>query len=95
MRRVHFHRINGKKSLVGEKIGAYAVSNSKAIFNDANPYLAESLKKMIELQDIVESVTDEQLRLFKKYSAIEPSWRKKESIACDLYFPILLALSRI
>ena len=72
-----------------------AVSNKKAIFNDDNPYFVESLEKMIESENIEETVTDEQLRLFKKYAAIEPSWRKKESIACDLYFPILLALSRI
>lgn len=71
------------------------VSNKKAIFNDENPYFIESLLKMIDSDNILETVSDEQLRLFKKYAAIEPSWRKKESIACDLYFPILLALSRI
>lgn len=74
--------------------GLSTVSHSKAIFNDGNPYFTESLEKMIASEDFVVSVTDEQLRLFKKYAAIEPSWRKKESIACDLYFPILLALSR-
>ncbi len=74
--------------------GLSAVSNSNPIFNDDNPYFAKSLEKMIEPENILETVTDEQLRLFKKYAAIEPSWRKKESIACDLYFPILLALSR-
>ena len=74
--------------------GLSTVSHSKAIFNDGNPYFTESLEKMIASENFVESVTDEQLRLFKKYAAIEPSWRKKESIACDLYFPILLALSR-
>lgn len=52
------------------------------------------LDKMIEPENILETVTDEQLRLFKKYAAIELSWRKKESIACELYFSILLALSR-
>lgn len=74
--------------------GLQAVSSGKAIFDDSNPYFKESLEKMIAGDDFVEMVTDEQLRLFKKYAAIEPSWRKKESIACDLYFPILLALSR-
>lgn len=74
--------------------GLSTVSHSKAIFTDDNPYFTESLEKMIESGNFVEMVSDEQLRLFKKYAAIEPSWRKKESIACDLYFPILLALSR-
>ena len=74
--------------------GLSTVSHSKAIFNDGNPYFTESLEKVIANENFVESVTDEQLRLFKKYAAIEPSWRKKESIACDLYFPILLAISR-
>lgn len=75
--------------------GLSTVSHSKAIFNDDNPYFAESLAKMVEPENILETISDEQLRLFKKYAAIEPSWRKKESIACDLYFPILLALSKI
>ena len=74
--------------------GLQVVSHSKAIFDDNNPYFKESLEEMIASANFVETVTDEQLRLFKKYAAIEPSWRKKESIACDLYFPILLALSR-
>ena len=74
--------------------GLSTASQSKAIFNDDNPYFVESLAKMIEPENILETVTDEQLRLFKKYAAIEPSWRKKESIACDFYFPILLGLSR-
>ena len=74
--------------------GLQVVSSGKTIFDDANPYFKESLEEMIAGDDFVEKVTDEQLRLFKKYAAIEPSWRKKESIACDLYFPILLALSR-
>lgn len=75
--------------------GLSTVSHSKAIFNDDNPYFAESLAKMVEPENILATVSDEQLRLFKKYAAIEPSWRKKESIACDLYFPIVLALSKI
>lgn len=74
--------------------GLSAVSNRKVIFNDDNPYLKESLEKMMGTESIMEMVSDEQLRLFKKYAAIEPSWSKKESIECDLYFPILLGLSR-
>ena len=64
------------------------------VFDDGNPYFAESLTKMIEGENFVDSISDEQLRMFKNYASLAPSWRKKESIACDLYFPILLALSK-
>lgn len=74
--------------------GLSTATYSKAVFNDSNPYFVESLESMIASENFVETVSDEQLRLFKKYATIEQSWRKKESITCDLYFPILLALSR-
>ena len=62
------------------------------IFEDNNPHFVESLLAMIEDEHFVDSINDEQLRMFKNYASIAPSWRKKESIACDLYFPLLLAL---
>ena len=64
------------------------------VFNDENPFLAESLMKWIEDGNFVDKVSDEQLRLFKKYASLQVSWRKKEYIASDLYFPVLLALNR-
>lgn len=64
------------------------------VFDDGNPYFVESLYDMIEGEHFIDSISDEQLRMFKNYASIAPSWRKKESIACDLYFPILLALSK-
>ena len=64
------------------------------IFEDNNPHFVESLLAMIEDEHFVDSINDEQLRMLKNYASIAPSWRKKESIACDLYFPILLALSK-
>lgn len=64
------------------------------VFDDDNPYLVESLLAMIKDEHFIASINDEQLRMFKNYASIAPSWRKKESIACDLYFPILLALSK-
>ena len=64
------------------------------IFDDDNPYFVESLMAMIGDEGFIESISKEQLRMFKNYASIAPSWRKKESIACDLYFPILLALSK-
>lgn len=63
-------------------------------FEDDNPYLAESLISMIEDEKFIDSISDEQLRMFKNYASIAPSWRKSESIACDLYFPLLLALNK-
>lgn len=71
-----------------------SASISYPIFDDDNPYFVESLVAMIEDEHFVDSISDEQLRMFKNYASIAPSWRKKESIACDLYFPILLALSK-
>ena len=67
------------------------------VFDKGNSTLKESLYGWISDGDIysmLNKVTDEQLRLFKKYAAIEPSWRKKESILCDLYFPILMSLAK-
>lgn len=74
--------------------GLGSASISYPIFDDDNPYFVESLVAMIEDEHFVDSISDEQLRMFKNYASIAPSWRKKESIACDLYFPILLALSK-
>ena len=63
------------------------------VFDD-DPYFVESLVVMIEDENFIDNINDEQLRMFKNYASIAPSWRNKESIACDLYFPILLALSK-
>ena len=64
------------------------------IFDDGNPYLKESLYEMLEDDNFIESISADQLRMFKNYASIAPSWRKKESVMCDLYFPILLALNK-
>ena len=74
--------------------GLGSASVSYPVFDDDNPYFVESLMAMIEDEHFIDSINDEQLRMFKNYASIAPSWRKKESIACDLYFPILLALSK-
>ena len=75
--------------------GLGAASVSYPTFDDDNPYLAASLIAMLEDEHFIDSISDEQLRMFKNYAAIAPSWRKKECVACDLYFPILLALSKL
>ena len=64
------------------------------VFDDSNPYFTESLIEMIENENLLDSISSEQLRMFKNYASLAPSWRKKESITCDIYFPILLALSK-
>lgn len=74
--------------------GLGSASVSYPIFEDDDPYLAASLCEMLEDGRLIESISDVQLRMFKNYASIAPSWRKKESIACDLYFPILLSLHK-
>lgn len=74
--------------------GLGSASVSYPVFDDSNPYFIESLYDMIEDEHFIDSINDEQRRMFKNYASIVPSWRKKESIACDLYFPLLLALSK-
>ena len=74
--------------------GLGSTSTIYPVFEDNNPYFVESLMAMIEDKHFIDSISAEQLRMFKNYASIAPSWRKKESIACDLYFPILLALSK-
>lgn len=74
--------------------GLGSASVSYPIFDDGNPYLKESLYEMLEDDNFIESISADQLRMFKNYASIAPSWRKKESIACDLYFPILLSLHK-
>ena len=65
-----------------------------SVFEEDNPFLAQSLAELIGDGDLVDKVSDEQLRLFKKYSSLQASWRKRENIAADLYFPVLLALKK-
>ena len=69
-------------------------STSYPIFDDGNPHLAGSLIEMITDENFIGNISEEQLRYFKSYSSLAPSWRNKESIACDIYFPILLALCK-
>ena len=75
--------------------GLGSASIAYPVFDDDNPYLVESLVAMIEDKYFIDSISAEQLRMFKNYASIAPSWRKNENITCDLYFPILLALSKV
>lgn len=75
--------------------GLSTASISYPIFDDGNPCLAESLADMITDENLIDNIGEEQLRHFKNYSSLEPSWRKKKSVACDIYFPLLLALCKL
>ena len=75
--------------------GLGSASVSYPVFDDRDPYLAESLYSMLSDEQLLEHISDEQLRMFKNYASAAPSWRKKEHILCDLYFPMLLALHRM
>ena len=75
--------------------GLGSASKTYPVFDDGNPYLAESLTAMLENPNFIVSISEEQLRMIKNYASMAPSWRKKEHIACDLYFPILLALHKM
>jgi len=74
--------------------GLSRVSRTYPIVHDApvNGY-THGLTKLLT-EDFVNQVSPDQLRNFKNYASVAPSWRKKEHMACDLYFPILLELSR-
>ena len=72
--------------------GLSGATKTYPVFEEENPYFAQSLMELIEDRSFVEKVSDEQLRLFKNYSSLQRTWRKKENIASDLYFPVLLAL---
>lgn len=41
-------------------------------------HFAESLCDMIEDEHFIDSISDEQLRMFKNYASIALPWRKKE-----------------
>ena len=72
--------------------GLSGAAKTYPVFEKDDPYFVQSLTKLIEDGNFADKVSDEQLRLFKKYSSLQASWRKKENIAADLYFPVLLAL---
>lgn len=56
--------------------------------------VGKGIMDWIYSEDILSELTDEHLRLYKKYSSLEPSWRRRGSILCDIYFPIILSAMR-
>ena len=75
--------------------GLGSASVTYPVFDNQNPHLAESLTAMLEDPSWIDSITEEQLRMFKNYASIAPSWRRREHLLCDLYFPMLLALHKM
>ena len=75
--------------------GLGSASITYPVFDDGNPYLAESLTAILEDENFIDSISEEQMRMFKNYASIAPSWRKKEHVLCDLYFPMLLTLHKM
>ena len=75
--------------------GLGSASKTYPVFDGGNPYLAESLTAILEDENFIDSISEEQLRMFKNYASIAPSWRKKEHVLCDLYFPMLLTLHKM
>ncbi len=69
-------------------------SVSYPVFDDENPYFVQSLSDMMMNDEWMKCIGSEQLRHFKNYASLAPSWRKEESVVCDIYFPILLALCK-
>ena len=74
--------------------GLSGAAKTYPVFDEDNPFFAQSLTELIGDGSFADKVSDEQLRLFKKYSSLQSSWRKKENITADLYFPVLLALKK-
>ena len=74
--------------------GLSSASPRYPTFDDENPCLAETLHEWLSDENFADRLTDEQLRLFKQYASLAPAWRKRESLLCDLYFPLVLGLAR-
>lgn len=56
--------------------------------------IGQGILEWITSDDTLSELSDEHLRLFKKYAALEPAWRKRESILCDIYFPVALGIKK-
>jgi hypothetical protein len=53
----------------------------------------KALTNWIFQDDILQDLPESYMKQFKNYVSMEPSWRRKESIYCDLYFQALFALN--
>lgn len=74
--------------------GLSSASTTYPTFGEDDPYLAEALREWLADNSFADRLTDEQLRMFKQYAALEPAWRRRESLLCDLYFPLVIGLTR-
>ena len=74
--------------------GLSSASATRSIMDGSNPYLTEALETWLADDSFADRIGSEQLRQFKQYAALEPAWRKRESLLCDLYFPLVLGLAK-
>ena len=65
------------------------------LFEEDTAPMTETLTAWLSDDGFAQRLTDEHLRLFKKYAAIEPTWRRRESLLCDLMFPMVRELARL
>ncbi len=70
------------------------VRRSEPVFGGKSDRLAELLRLWIAEDGFMDSISSEELRMFKNYAAVEPSWRKKESVMCDVLFPVVCGIYR-
>lgn len=74
--------------------GLSSASAAFPIVDDADSHLTDTLTAWLADDSFPDRISTEQLRQFKQYAALEPAWRRRESMLCDLYFPLVLGLAR-
>lgn len=72
-----------------------SATKTQSITSEPTFGIGQGILDWITDEDVLSELTDEHLRLFKKYASLEPAWRKKESILCDIYFPIALGIKKV
>ena len=75
--------------------GLSGATETKAITAEPVSGIGQGILDWIYGEDISSELTEEHLRLYKKYASLEPAWRKQESMLCDIYFPIILGIHRM
>ena len=71
-----------------------SATETKPITYEPTSGIGQGILDWIFSDDLLSELTDEHIRLFKKFASLEPAWRKKESMLCDIYFPIVLGIKK-
>ena len=74
--------------------GLSSATKTQSIAYEPISGIGQGILDWILSDDVLSELAAEHLRLYKKYASLEPAWRKKESILCDIYFPIVLGIKR-